>query len=86
MDEKGDQSVYGYVGKLELHPEMVLVIPFFAAAQNTPAHIAYMPVKMIREHVRGYRCQPAIFSNGQAQPRRDHRIFFGDDGLRTWKK
>jgi hypothetical protein len=86
MDEKGDQPLYGYVGKLELHSEMVLAIPFFGPAQTTPAYIAYMPAKMIREHSRGYRCQPALFRNGQAQPRRDHRIFFDEDGLKNLDK
>jgi len=86
MDEKGDQQLYGYVGKLELHPEMVLAIPFFGPTQNTPTYIAYMPAQMIREHTRGYRCQPALFRNGQAQPRRDHRTFFDDDGLKNLEK
>src|SRR5438477_4596073 len=71
MDDTGDRAGYGYTGKLELHPEMVLAIPFFDPSQTNPVHIAYMPVKMIREHTRGYRCLPALFRNGQAQPRRD---------------
>jgi len=80
-DEKGDQSVYGYVGKLDIHPEMVLAIPFFDQSQDTPCHIAYMPATMIREHSRGFRCQPAIFKNGKAYPRRDHRVFFDQEGI-----
>lgn len=77
--EKGDQVVYGYVGKLELHPEMVLAIPFFS--HNSPAvpvHIAYMPVGTIRKHVRGYRCQPGCFKGGEPRPRGDHRVFFDE--------
>jgi len=86
MDETGDRAVYGYIGKLDLHAEMVLAIPFFGSLQNTPIHIAYMPIKMIRQHTRGYRCLPALFKSGKAQPRRDHRMFFDDEGLRNLEK
>jgi hypothetical protein len=65
---------------------MVLAIPYFASSQNTPVHIAYMPEKMIRRDGRGYRCMPALFKVGRARPRRDHRIFFDDDGLRNLEK
>jgi hypothetical protein len=80
-DEKGDQVVYGYIGKLEIHPEMVLAIPFFDQSQDTPCHIAYMPTSMIREHSRGYRCQPALFKNGKAHLRRDYQMFFDEQGI-----
>jgi hypothetical protein len=82
--EKGDQSVYGYVGMLDLHPEMVLAIPFFS--HNSPAvpvHVAYMPARMIRKHARGYRCQPGRFQGGEPLPRGDHRVFFDEEGMRN---
>jgi hypothetical protein len=82
--EKGDQSLYGYIGKLALHPEMVLAIPFFS--HNSPAvpvHVAYMPAKTIRRHVRGYRCQPGRFKSGEPTPRGDHLVFFDEEGMRN---
>jgi hypothetical protein len=83
MDDKGDQNLYGYVGDLDFHPEMVLAIPFFSGSQDTPVHIAYMPASTIRQTAKGYRCQPATFKNGKAQPQRDHRKFFDDEGMRN---
>jgi hypothetical protein len=82
-EDKGDQDLYGYVGDLDLHPEMVLAIPFFSSSQTTPVNIAYMPVSTIRKNPRGYRCQPASFKNGKPLPRRDHRKFFDEDGMRN---
>src|SRR5437667_4951364 len=43
--EKGDKATYGYIGELtELHPEMVLAIPFFSSASpEVPNCVAYMP-------------------------------------------
>lgn len=81
--EKGDKTTYGYVGRLnQVHPDMVLAIPFFAANQPGPAlFVAYMPSSRIRPHSRGYRCQPAAFKNGNPVPRRDYRKFFDHAGL-----
>jgi hypothetical protein len=82
--EKGDKSVYGYVGKLtELHPEMVLAIPFFSSASpRIPTCVAYLPLSLVRKHSRGYRCQPAIFRDGTPSPRRDYFKFYDDVGLK----
>jgi len=83
-EEKSDKNLYGYVGKLELHPEMVLAIPFFSHnSPVVPVHVAYMPVKMIRVHPRGQRCQPARFKSGEPKPRGDHRMFFDEEGVRN---
>src|SRR5687768_3217804 len=81
--EKGDKSVYGYVGKLtQLHPETVLAIPFLSmASPETPTCVAYLPPPLVRPHQRGYRCQPARFSRGRAYPRRDFARFFDAAGL-----
>jgi hypothetical protein len=81
--EKGDKVVYGYIGDLtELHREMVLAIPFFTAASpEIPTCIAYLPFGLVRKHSRGFRCQPATFSNGVATPRRDYARFFNEPGL-----
>src|SRR5437773_6751115 len=56
--EKGNKSVYGYVGDLtQLHRDMVLAIPFFSAkSPEVPACIAYLPSTLLRKHVRGFRC------------------------------
>src|SRR5438034_11735631 len=82
--EKGDKDTYGYVGPLtELHPEMVLAIPYFStAAPEIPTCIAYMARSMVRKHSRGFRCEPASFSQGVPIPRRDYKKFFDEEGLR----
>ncbi len=91
-EEKGDKSVYGYVGTLsQLHSEMVLAIPFFSTAlSSAPVCVAYIPRALIRKHSRGFRCQPAMFKSGVPQPRRDYARFFDAGGLKlletsTWK-
>lgn len=81
--QKGDRTVYGYVGKLnQLHPEMVLAIPFFESSRPGPAlHVAYMPFSRLRPQYRGWRCQPCGFKSGIPIPRRDFLQFFNDEGL-----
>jgi hypothetical protein len=81
--DKTDKTTYGYVGKLnQVHPEMVLAIPFFAVDQPGPALcVAFMPLSKIKRHSRGFRCQPAAFIDGRPIPRRDYKQFFGDSGL-----
>lgn len=80
---KGDINTFGYVGPLnQLHPDMVLAIPYFAVNGTGPAlFVAYMPYSKIKNHSRGYRCQPAAFKNGQPVQRRDHKMFFDSSGL-----
>jgi hypothetical protein len=80
---KGDWPLYGYIGKLsQLHPEMVLAIPFFSHGSNDmPACVAYLPPSLVRKVSRGYRCQPASFKNGKPRPRRDYSKFFGEGGI-----
>jgi hypothetical protein len=82
--DKGAKAVYGYVGKLtELHPEMVLAIPFFHhGKKETPTCVAYLPFALIKKHSRGFRCQPARFHVDRIEPRRDFRRFFDEEGLR----
>ncbi len=91
-EEKGNKTTYGYVGRLsQVHPEMILAIPYFSAqAPSVPACIAYMPLSLIREHSRGFRCEPASFNRGIPAPRRDYAKFFDDSGLQliehaSWK-
>jgi hypothetical protein len=83
MASKGDKNVYGYIGDLtELHPEMVLAIPFFSSVSpGTPTCIAYIPRPLIRQHTRGFKCEPTTFRNGVAKPRRDYAKFFDEAGL-----
>jgi len=82
---KSDKAVYGYVGRLtQTHPEMALVIPFFPReGVATPLCIAYMPLRQVRRHSRGYRCQPASYQDGRPVPRRDFQPFFDEAGLRA---
>lgn len=83
--DKTDKTVYGYVGKLtQLHPDMVLAIPFFGVDdRSAPAHIAYMPRSQIKPHSRGVHCEPATFKGGAAVPRRDFSAYFDEAGLRA---
>lgn len=90
---KASRVAYGYTGRLsQLHPEMVLVIPFFDPTEPTrPACIAYMPRSQIRPTKRGFRCQPAGLALGRSEPRRDFRKFFDANGLNflespAWRK
>ena len=82
--EKTNKATYGYVGRLsQMHPEMVLAIPYFSSdqADSTPICVAYIPRSLIKSHSRGYRCQPASFRNGRPIPRREHTIFFDSQGI-----
>ena len=81
---KTDKTVYGYVGGLnQIHPEMVLAIPYFGSAAPGPAlYVAYMPRTRIRSGARGFRCEPAQFRGGVPIPRREYRRYFDQEGLR----
>jgi len=82
---KKDKVTYGYQGTLSaVHPEMVLVLPFFAAHERgvAPEHIAYMPFSQLRVRGRGgLRCVPAKFISGHAVPRESFENYFGSMGL-----
>lgn len=81
---RGDAPAYGYMGELsQLHPDMVLAIPFFPIDVTgvAPDHIAYMPRNRIRiQQAWGFACVPARFKNGRAEPRRDFRRYFNGEG------
>lgn len=81
---KGRKAVYGFVGGLsELHPEMVLAIPYYTAAGDpAPRFVAYMPFAELRVHSRGYRRQPASFRGDAPSIRPGFRGFFDYEGLR----
>jgi hypothetical protein len=81
--DKTNKALYGYIGRLnQIHPDMVLAIPFFAGNTAGPAlFVAYMPYNAIKSHTRGYRCQPACFTDGHPSPRREFSRYFGRAGL-----
>jgi hypothetical protein len=85
--QKTDKVTYGYVGRLnQIHPEMVLAIPYFkTAALGPPLFTAFMPFSQVRPHSRGYRCEPASFKAGAPKPRRDFRRFVDEAGLRLMR-
>jgi hypothetical protein len=92
---KKDKVTYGYQGNLSaVHPDMVLVLPFFTAHERGPApeHIAYMPFLQLRPRDRGgWRCVPAKFAAGHAVPRESYEGYFDRAGLEaleqvTWGK
>jgi hypothetical protein len=65
-----------------MHQEMVLAIPFFSAGNKTkPIFVAFMPYSQIKNHCRGYHCEPASFKDGEAKPRRDFKKFFDIEGI-----
>jgi len=84
-EAKTNKKSYGYVGELsQLHPDMVLVIPFFPVdvAGVAPLHIAYMPHSGIRTSAsKGFACMPAKFTNGKACPRPGFERYFDSQGL-----
>jgi hypothetical protein len=84
---KGDKSGYGYRGELSaVHPEMVLVLAYFAATERgvAPEHIAYMPYSELKRPSRGgYRCLPAKFESGHSIPRREFSRYFSEHGLKA---
>jgi len=84
---KGNKAGYGYRGRLSaVHPEMVLVLAYFAATERgvAPEQIAYMPYGQLKKPSRGgYRCLPANFQSGHAVPRREFVRYFGELGLQA---
>ncbi len=82
-DGKTAKNVYGYVGNLSVtHPEMVLALTYFPTMHSrSPRHIAWMPLKQIRPHSRGYRCQPAKYNGDEPVPRQNFEQYFDDVGL-----
>lgn len=84
---KKDKTGYGYIGMLsQLHDDMALVLPYFPTDRAGPAPvcIAFMPRWEVRiQKGRGYKCFPAKFLSGRAEPRETFRRFFDLDGLRN---
>ena len=91
QEGKTDKIAYGYIGRLtQVHPDMVLAIPFFSKGALVPTCVAYMPLSVVRADRHGYRCLPAAFRDGPVSPRRDYARFFDDSGFQmledsTWK-
>ncbi|NMG32060.1 hypothetical protein [Aromatoleum evansii] len=85
-ETKTDKQNYGYDGKLtQVHPEMVLAIPFFSHENaKAPECVAYMPRGQLRDRSTEdrYYTFPALFRDGKTVPRRDFRKFFDERGLR----
>lgn len=82
---KTDKAGYGFNGELTaVHESMVLAIPFFHSEdRRAPECVAFMPFDRFKHpSAGGYRCMPARFTSGRAEPRRDSRQYFGEEGLR----
>jgi hypothetical protein len=81
---KRDWNYYGYIGRLsQIHPEMVLAIPFFSAgSSDAPICIAYMPLSRVSGDSRRRKCQSASYKSGRPEPRRDYKKFFDSKGLK----
>jgi hypothetical protein len=83
---KTDKAQYGFTGELtQLHPEMVLAIPFFTSSRvHSPNCIAFIPRNLVRQHTKfaeWFTSFPATFRNGNPKPRRDYTRFFDEPGL-----
>jgi len=82
---KSDKTVYGYIGPLsQLHPEMVLAIPYFPTDQRgvAPTCTAFMPRRAIRPQAsKGWACQPGRFIGGIPKCRRDYQRYFDYEGM-----
>ena len=87
-EDKGDQEKYGFVGTLtQLHPDMVLAMPFFASHEKqAPIHIAYLPLSVIHRSGDDHRCHPARFRNSRAEPRPHYANFFDQSGISLTKR
>lgn len=81
--DKTNKKDYGFVGRLnQIHPDMVLAMPFFAGADFAPpVFVAFMPYAAIKPHKRGYRCQPAYFKDGRPFPKPNCSRYIGKAGL-----
>jgi hypothetical protein len=83
--EKGDKTLYGYIGRLsQVHPDMVLAIPFFPTDKLgvAPVCTAYVPFwRISKQASHGWACQPASLTSGIAVPRRSYRHFFDAEGI-----
>jgi hypothetical protein len=86
-EEKEEKKVYGYIGALsQVHPEMVLAIPFFPTDRLgvAPVCTAYVPFWRISPQAsRGYACQPVVWRGALPTPRQTYRRFFDFDGIRA---
>ena len=79
------RKLYGYSGSLtQVHPDMVLVIPYFSVTSEQPVCIAYIPFARIKKKPDGkYRSAPAkLDSHGVPGPRQEDAQYFGLEGLR----
>jgi len=85
--EKRDRDTYGYAGPLSaVHPEMVVVLPFFSAATRAaaPSCIAFMPLAAMRDRERGgVRCVPCSLVGGVPRPRPSYLRFMDQVGLQA---
>ncbi len=83
LGDKTDKATYGFVGHLnQIHPDMVLAIPFFAdTSVAPPLFVAFMPYSAIKPHKRGYRCEPAYFAAMRPRKRREFLKYIDKAGL-----
>lgn len=83
--EKRDQETYGFSGRLSaVHPDMVIALPFFSAAERStaPVCVAYMPLARMRDRERGgVRCAPCCLVDGMPQARQSYLRFMDQAGL-----
>lgn len=86
-DEKTDKASYGYVGRVTaFHDDMILAIPYFTSQSlGAPMLIAWMPRGEIKQHSKGWRCEPARFVGGVPEARPGYAHFFGAAGLSVFE-
>lgn len=83
MEGKTGKARYGFVGELTaFHPNMLLVIPYFAApSAPAPKLVAWIPHDEIKPGARGWRCEPARYVGGEPEPRPGFLHYFAKHGL-----
>jgi len=89
--KRKDSAWYGKIDMElnQLHPEMVLAIPFFFPSHGHQElqFVAYMPRKQLRRKPNGkFRCTPALVKDGRPAQRRDYTKFFDLSGLRLMEE
>ncbi|UZW57636.1 hypothetical protein NUH86_18855 [Sphingobium sp. JS3065] len=86
-DEKTDKARYGYVGRVTaFHNDMILAMPYFTSQSlGAPMLIAWMPRGEIKQHSKGWRCEPARFVGGVPEARPGFAHFFGAAGLSAFE-
>jgi len=83
--KKTDMTTYGKpeLKFSQLHPQLIVALPFFAPDALTPELVAYgwLSDLKINSNTNVHRWEPACLKDGVCTPRRDSVGYFGKEGL-----